>query len=72
MTRRVYFDTNFDLGRFVKLCDRLGEINHELTHPPRRGLSKLEITSEDMSYKLVQFSRKPLSCADAIAASKTA
>jgi hypothetical protein len=47
---QFYFDTNFDLGRLVKLCDRLGEINHELTHPPRRGLSKLEITSEDMSY----------------------
>jgi hypothetical protein len=47
---QFYFDTNFDLDRLAKLCDRLGEINYELTHPPRKGLSKLEITSEDMSY----------------------
>jgi hypothetical protein len=47
---RYDFDTNFDLDRLATLCDRLGEINFELTHPPRKGLRKLTIPQESMSY----------------------
>ncbi len=36
------FDDNFDHERLARLADRIGEINFELTHPPRRGLKKLE------------------------------
>jgi hypothetical protein len=44
------FSDNFDLPRLARICDRLGEINYELTYPPRKGLKKLVIAKEDMAY----------------------
>jgi hypothetical protein len=43
------FDANFDHSRLATLCNRLGEINHELSNPPREGLRKLMPTGNYMS-----------------------
>jgi hypothetical protein len=43
------FDTNFDLTRLANLCNRLGEINHELTHPPKAGLQRMKRRDNYMS-----------------------
>jgi hypothetical protein len=44
------FCDNFDLNRLARLADRIGEINYELTHPPRRGLKKLQPDDMNQSY----------------------
>jgi hypothetical protein len=36
-----FFADNFDRERLVRLADRLGEINHSLSYPPRKGLRSL-------------------------------
>jgi hypothetical protein len=47
------FDTNFDLGRLAKLCDRLGQINHELSFPSRSGLRAPAFESSYWSRELM-------------------
>jgi hypothetical protein len=44
------FETNFDLPRLAAVCERLGEINYELSYPPSKGLKKRTIHPNDMAY----------------------
>lgn len=37
------FNDNVDLDRMWRLARSLGEINHELTYPPRKGLRKIDL-----------------------------
>jgi hypothetical protein len=49
------FSAVFDQDRLSSLADRIGEINYELTYPPRRGLKKLPADDRAFSYISRQF-----------------
>jgi len=49
------FSDNFDHKRLARLADRIGEINYELTYPPRKGLKKLKPDEISYSYMSREF-----------------